>query len=73
MTPKKDTQDYLNNYKTIYRITTYILNSFEIEKCFKKDKKTIQKITGAIKQFTFRPGRRYVRTYKMMYRLVLYV
>ena len=37
-------------YKTIYRIKYTFLNSFEIEKCFKKDKKTIQKITGAIKQ-----------------------
>ena len=61
MTPKKtDTEAYLKQCIKLFIESQHtFLNSFDIEKCFKKDEKTIQKITDAIKQCfqTFTPGR----------------
>lgn len=60
MTSKKDTQVYLDECIKLFIESQHtFLNSFDIEKCFKKDEKTIQKITDAIKQCfqTFTPGR----------------
>ena len=61
MKPKTDTEAYLKQcIKLFVESHQKFLDSFDIEKSFKKDKKAVKIITSAIKQRfkTFKPGRR---------------
>ena len=61
MRPNKNTQSYLTEcIKLFIESHQKFLDSFEIEKSFKKDKNAVEIITSAIKQRfkTFKPGQR---------------